>query len=341
MRIRTLDLFCGGGGSSYGARRAGAEIVCGVDAWQAAVQTYKTNFPEAAAVHLEMKGNTGPDALGAISEIDLLLASPECTNHTNARGNRPRDEESRDTARYVLNFARKLEPRWIIIENVVQMKSWDGYHPLLAELEHLNYNPKPLVLDSSAFGVPQTQKRLFIVCDRKAAPPRIAMKRGRRPTVKSILDKDGTWPTRLLYSGNRAAATIKRAERAMNELGMYNPFLIVYYGSDGCGGWQQLDRPLRTVTTLDRFGLVTWQGREPMLRMLQPSELAAAMGFSCDFSLAHVAQRRDKIKLLGNGVTPPVMEAIVRALTNNVVRVRLNRRLLIQAGTSVDALEAA
>ena len=32
MPIRALDLFCGGGGSSWGARAAGAEVVCGVDA---------------------------------------------------------------------------------------------------------------------------------------------------------------------------------------------------------------------------------------------------------------------------------------------------------------------
>ena len=99
---------------------------------------------------------------------------------------------------------------------------------------------------------------------------------------------------------------------------MYVPFLIVYYGLDGPGGWQTLDRPLRTVTTLDRFGLVTWLGREPMLRMLQPSELAKAMGFERDFCLDHVRQRRERIKLLGNGVAPPVMEAIVRSLTSGI-----------------------
>lgn len=40
------------------------------------------------------------------------------------------------------------------------------------------------------------------------------------------------------------------------ELGEDTSFLLVYYGTDGCGGWQRLDRPLRTVTTIDRFALV-------------------------------------------------------------------------------------
>jgi DNA (cytosine-5)-methyltransferase 1 len=57
----------------------------------------------------------------------------------------------------------------------------------------------------------------------------------------------------------RATETLARAKRAMDELGEGVPFLIVYYSTDGGGGWQTLDRPLRTLTTLDRFGLVEWQ----------------------------------------------------------------------------------
>jgi hypothetical protein len=95
---------------------------------------------------------------------------------------------------------------------------------------------------------------------------------------------------------------------------MYQDFLLVYYGSDGGGGRQRLDRPLRT--TLDRFALVTWVNREPMSRMLQPSELTRTMGFMEDYSLTPVRTRQERIKVLGNGVAPPVMEAIVRRLTS-------------------------
>lgn len=78
-----------------------------------------------------------------------------------------------------------------------------------------------------------------------------------------------------------------------------------------------MNRPLRTVTTLDRFGLVTWKDDTPMLRMLQVSELSRAMGFGEDYVLDRVRQRRDRIKILGNGVAPPVMQAIVETLTAN------------------------
>src|SRR5215211_975796 len=162
MKPRVLDLFCGGGGSSWAARNAGAEIVCAVDAWPIAAETYKTNFPGAKVINVTLDESSCPSLLGNIGEIDLILASPECTNHTCAKGSRPRDEGSRRTANYVINFAEKLKPRWIVLENVVQMRSWHGYTPLVEDLDALGYNVRPQVLDAAAFGVPQTSRRLFL-----------------------------------------------------------------------------------------------------------------------------------------------------------------------------------
>jgi DNA (cytosine-5)-methyltransferase 1 len=316
MNLRILDLFCGGGGSSWGARAAGAHIVCGIDADPIARDAYARNFPKARALRLKMTRNTTPGAIGDLGRIDLLLASPECTNHTMARGSRRINHHSRATARFVLNFAAELLPRWVVIENVIQMRDWKGYGPLIAELEDLDYNVLPVTLDARDFGVPQQRRRLFLLCDRKGDPvPPVPGRRREAGTVADILDPPGTWKSTPLRREGRAKPTLERAERAIAALGEGVPFLIVYYGSDAGGGWQTLDRPLRTITTIDRFGLVTWEGTEPYLRMLQVPELMRAMGFSGDYSLDGVGRRRDRIRLLGNGVAPPVMEAIVRALT--------------------------
>lgn len=314
MKLRTVDLFCGGGGSSWGAKAAGAEIVCGVDAWDLAARTFESNFRKATAIHATLTENCGPETIGKVGRIDLILASPECTNHTCAKGSKPRDEGSKRTARYLLNFASRLKPRFMVLENVVQMRSWHGYNPLIDELRELGYFVTPQVLDAADFGVPQTRRRLFLLCDRNRQPEVVVPRRMKQVPARKILDPEGTWKVTPLDNGRRAAATLARAQRAIDALGRGESFLIVYYGSDGSGGWQPLDRPLRTMTTLDRFGLVTWHGRKPMMRMLQVPELQRAMGFDERFELRH-GNRRDQIRLLGNGVCPPVMEAIVSSLT--------------------------
>jgi DNA (cytosine-5)-methyltransferase 1 len=116
-----------------------------------------------------------------------------------------------------------------------------------------------------------------------------------------------------LFRKGRAPDTLARAKRAIGELGEGESFLIVYYGTDGCGGWQSLDRPLRTVTTVDRFALVLPTADGYRMRMLQVPELIRAMGLDEAFEMP-AGTRRDKIRLLGNGVCPPVMQSVVASL---------------------------
>jgi DNA (cytosine-5)-methyltransferase 1 len=202
--------------------------------------------------------------------VDLLLASPECTNHSPAKGSAPRSEESKNTANYVLNYARDLTPRWLVIENVSQMKTWSGYDPLVNGLIRLGYKVTPQVLDAADFGVPQARKRLFLMCDRLRMPPLLQVDTtSARKAARTIVRLDGPWASTVLENGKRAEATLERFRRGVKALGENVPFLIVYYGSDGSGGWQSLDKPIRTLTTLDRFGLVTWREGVAHLRMLQ------------------------------------------------------------------------
>lgn len=315
--MRTLDIFCGGGGSSYGARDAGAEIVCGIDLCATATATYAENFPKAKIITDRLE-NINPRKLrDSIGDIDLLLASPECTNHTCAKGAAPRSETSRATALQTLRFARDFRPRWLILENVVHMRPWSRYGELKDDLRELGYHLAEHVLDASEFGVPQTRRRLFIVCDLERPAPHLKNStRRKQRTVRDILDKPGTWDTTPLYAARRAKPTLERAERGFAELGKRASFLLVYYGTDGSGGWQPLDRPLRTITTVDRFALIEPATRRDgghEMRMLQVPELRRAMGFKRDYMLNH-GSRRDKIRLLGNGVCPPVMEAIVEQI---------------------------
>lgn len=82
-------------------------------------------------------------------------------------------------------------------------------------------------------------------------------------------------------------------------------------------------RPLPTVTTHDRFALVTVAGTQHritdiMTRHLTPRELASAQGFPSDYVLeAEVdgkkLSRSAQVRMIGNSVCPPVAAAVVRA----------------------------
>ena len=236
----------------------------------------------------------------SVGSIDLLLASPECTDHTHAKGSAPKLESSRRKALQVIRYAEALECRWICVENVVNMANWSGYGDFVRDLERLGYRIRTQKLNAADFGVPQSRRRLFLLGDREELPPEVAPpQQARRRSVKSVIARHKRYVSTPLELDGRATATLERATRARNELGDGVSFLIVYYGTDKAGGWQRIDAPLRTVTTIDRFALVTWAGDVPMMRMLQPDELSRAMGFNLDskskFKLRY-GTRRDRVE---------------------------------------------
>lgn len=317
-RIRAIDLFCGIGGNSWGARAAGAEIVAGFDISDLAGRVFQANFPEAHFYHGDLSAYSKADILKIEEEIgavDLLLASPECTSHSPARGGKPPDPKSMRLSWNIWRFGRLLRPRWMVIENVPAMRNWSAYPTFLKFLEQEGYCLREQILEASQYGVPQSRKRLYILCDREGLPPEVPPACSEPVPVRFLLNLNGTYPASPLKKAGRAAKTLERAERAFEALGRDTPLLMVYYGSGI--QWQTLDVPLRTVTTHDRFALILPDGKgEHVMRMLQPDELQAAMGFPTEFNLEACPTRGGKIHLLGNAVCPPVMKAIVDTLTS-------------------------
>ncbi len=325
MTLRAIDLFCGIGGNSWGAQQAGVEIVAGFDKWDLAGRSIKTTSRTRGSTRKTCPSFRAPTSNAfsrEIGTIDLILASPECTSHSVARGGKPKMKKA-CVFPGTSGAAEVFQLRWMVIENVVAMKSWMRYKDFLRVLhERSHYHCLPQSLTASDFGVPQRRYRLYILCDRDQKPEPVITTVEKQAPAAKVLSPDGQYTFTPLDKPGRAKKTIARAERGFAALGRETPFLMVYYGTDHAGGWQTLETPLRTVTTLDRFALVRPDGNSGHeMRMLQPPELQAAMGFPPEFKLAH-GVRRDKIHLLGNAVCPPVMEAIVRSLTAGQPRER-------------------
>jgi DNA (cytosine-5)-methyltransferase 1 len=103
------------------------------------------------------------------------------------------------------------------------------------------------------------------------------------------------------------------SQQTSNHSGIVEPFLTQYNGTSGP---QSVDKPLPTISTHDRFGLV-----QPMIngrvldirfRMLQPSELAAAMGFPKEYQWK--GTKTDAVKMIGNAVSVDIARALCTSL---------------------------
>jgi DNA (cytosine-5)-methyltransferase 1 len=107
-----------------------------------------------------------------------------------------------------------------------------------------------------------------------------------------------------------------------NHIAEVRAFLVKYFGTDQD---PRLEEPLHTVTTKDRFGLVTVTiaGEEYVIvdigmRMLTPRELFNAQGFPADYIIDRDAYDQPMTKTAqvakcGNSVCPPLSRALVEA----------------------------
>lgn len=98
-------------------------------------------------------------------------------------------------------------------------------------------------------------------------------------------------------------------------------FLVKYYGNEKDG--HELADPMATVTTKDRFALVTVEGEiyaisDIGMRMLVPRELFRAQGFPDRYVIdppvrGKPLSKTAQVRMAGNSVCPPIAAAIIRA----------------------------
>jgi DNA (cytosine-5)-methyltransferase 1 len=173
--ITVTDQFCGAGGSSIGATQAGAEVKLAMNHWKLAIETHNTNFPK---VDHECTDISAADPRRYPS-TDILITSPECTNHSLAKGVPrryyekdifgtqlidPAAERSRATMWDVPRFAEYHDYNIIITENVVDAAKWRLWEAWLKAMHDLGYDHETVYFNSMfAWPTPQSRDRMYVV----------------------------------------------------------------------------------------------------------------------------------------------------------------------------------
>ncbi|MEJ5967130.1 DNA (cytosine-5-)-methyltransferase [Pseudoflavonifractor sp. P01024] len=164
--IRFFDMFAGIGGFRAGLTRAGGfQCVghCEIDKYADA--SYR-------AIHdIGKEERYYPDAReidpGDLPDFDLLCGGFPCQAFSLA-GRRKGFEDARGTLFFeIARLAQAKRPSYLLLENVPGLLSHDGgrtFSAILAALNDLGYFVEWTVLNSKHFGVPQSRRRVFIIC---------------------------------------------------------------------------------------------------------------------------------------------------------------------------------
>lgn len=213
--FQVADLFCGAGGSSTGAQRAIADIggemdLVAVNHWQTAIETHSVNHPNARHV-VEDVSIVDPEAIVEGGRLDLLMASPECTYHSRARGGKPIHDQGRMNPWAIHNWLTRLDVANVLIENVPEFVNWgplDGqnrpikkrrgeyFQAWFLTFDALGYRAEWRMLNAADYGDATTRTRFFLMA-RKDGRPVVW------PEPTHARGDTGMFPGRLPWRGAR------------------------------------------------------------------------------------------------------------------------------------------
>jgi DNA (cytosine-5)-methyltransferase 1 len=265
-RLQAVDLFCGAGGSTLGAVMSGrVDVRLAVNHWRIAIYSHQDNHPDTE--HLCAKiDHVDPRHDPAVPDFDLLLASPECTHFSVARGARPVQEQKRATPWHVAIWAEARRPKWIVVENVREFRDWGPIgkrgKPLKSKkgvtfrawvnvLESLGYQVDHQILNAADFGEATQRKRLFVIArrgnSRKDIPwPEPSHAGNFRPAYEII---DWSRPCPSIFGRSRPLAdkTLRRIEIGLRRFvgEAAEPFIVKMRGTSTVAS---MSEPLPTVT---------------------------------------------------------------------------------------------
>ncbi|MFM8332779.1 MAG: DNA cytosine methyltransferase [Candidatus Methylumidiphilus sp.] len=180
--MQAISLFSGAGGMDIGVRQAGFAILAEIEhdehccaTLRAAAEREKT---QTNVIQADIK-TLDPAALSAAlsiqpGDLDLLFGGPPCQSFSLAGKQLGLDDERGPLLFEIIRFAKHLQPKVILLEQVKGLLSAKGVHnrrgevfeSFLMKLEAIGYLPKWRVIMAADFGVPQLRERLFVVATR-------------------------------------------------------------------------------------------------------------------------------------------------------------------------------
>lgn len=161
--METVSLCSGAGGMDLGFQKAGFNIIFANDRDEACVKSYKSNLRKKNNIVLgELR-----DVIHKIPKHDVLIAGWPCQPFSSLGKKLGFDDERASVFYDILDVCRIHRTKVLVLENVANLISLHGGKELdkmLRPLKAFGYKVYYEVLDAKDFNIPQSRKRVFIVC---------------------------------------------------------------------------------------------------------------------------------------------------------------------------------
>ncbi|MCI9865559.1 DNA cytosine methyltransferase [Rhizobium skierniewicense] len=348
--MRLLELFCGTGGFSRGAREANFLTSLAIDIDPVLTSSYTRNFPESKLMLADVS------ALSAAGLLELhpggwdgVVGGPPCQGFSDIGRKDPSDKR-RQLLNHFFRLVSELKPKFFVFENVTGLLRAGRREELDAGLCLVknDYNiTGPTVWNAADFGAATSRRRLFAIGLRKDLgsainPTEIDLFKKKFTNVRDAIadlgeaeythdDQNGfdVWslPDRVASSYSHSMRTADRSFRGHRATShteaVTERFSLVKQGdTDKVGrhhrlSWTGVCPTLRAGTGSDRGSYQSVRPIHPELnRVITVREAARLQGFP-DEHIFHPTVWHS-FRMIGNSVSPLMAEAVFKVIRSKL-----------------------
>ncbi len=181
--LTVIDFFCGAGGFSEGFRQEGFKIVCGIDSWQPAIETFNHNFFLNCSPKNILDFEISIREIEKLPDTDIIIGSPPCVtfSSSNKSGKADKSLGVRLTEVFLRIVAvKKHRPNSILkawfMENVtnsvnylhdyytfkdLNLSEWARKHKLSPNKKAIILKSNQYEINSADYGSAQNRKRVI------------------------------------------------------------------------------------------------------------------------------------------------------------------------------------
>ncbi len=239
-----------------------------------AIDTHSRNHPYARH-HCQDIATVRPHQVVPEGYVDLMMASPTCTHHSNARGGKPTSDQQRSDPWHIITWMTELRVKKLIIENVWEFLSWgpvdhrtgkpiksrkgEYFRAWIDTIRRLGFDPEWRKLNAADYGDATTRQRFILMARNDSrsiswpTPTHLRRSEGRLdlfPGMKSwrpardIIDWDIKGRSIFNRKKPLAPKTLARIHAGAVKFGWPEPFLVIL--RNHMAG-QSVDGPLPTI----------------------------------------------------------------------------------------------
>lgn len=319
---KAVSLFSGCGGSDAGLVKAGFDVVMANDILPYAREVYLANQPETDYLIQDIR------TVEKFPSAELLVGCYPCQGFSQG-GARLADRSINFLYKEFARALANIQPKAFIVENVSGMRNSTFQHLLKDQIERfsnagtIGYKVVWKVLKAHHYGVPQERKRLIIV------------------GIRNDFNHDYEFPDPTHGENNALPyVTIGEALKDLPEwpTGEYcdDPFHWYYLSRNRRRNWDEVSKtivsnlrhiPLHPISPeLKKIEADKWVFvNDQPARRFSYKESAILQGFSKDYTVhggnlifpemegyGTARMLKERYKVVGNAVPPPLFEAVVK-----------------------------